>query len=186
MKGRRIILILILIVTLAVVSLSLIIRGKERSVSFSLKGGEEKADVTVRRVHYVRSEGSRKVWELQAALLSHYQREGKTKAKDLRMTLWTKDGRVITVKGREGWIKGKEGEYVQLQGDVLITTSDGYRVRTDSLTYDGRRKLVWTSSPVELSREGMVLKGVGLRVAIEEKTFQVLGQVSTTIREGGI
>jgi len=179
MRGRRIIIILILIATLAVVSLSLIIRGKERSVSFSLKGGEEKADVTVRRVHYVRSEGSRKVWELQAALLSHYQREGKTKAKDLRMTLWTEDGRVITVKGREG-------EYVQLQGDVLITTSDGYRVRTDSLTYDGRRKLVWTSSPVELSREGMVLKGVGLRVAIEEKTFQVLGQVSTTIREGGI
>jgi hypothetical protein len=56
----------------------------------------------------------------------------------------------------------------------VVTSSDGYRLATTVLRWDGAGRRLWTDAPVTLTREGTVIKGA---------TFELLtGDELSTMR----
>jgi LPS export ABC transporter protein LptC len=67
-------------------------------------------------------------------------------------------------------------------GDVVLTSSDGYQLKTHSVSYRHLEKIVSTPDPVEIEGEQLRLTGKGMLVNMEAKTFKILGQVKTQLK----
>jgi LPS export ABC transporter protein LptC len=144
------------------------------------KDANTSADLTLEDIHYVETKGKRKEWELKAKSGQHFREADYTTLDDLAVTFYAEDGRIITLKGDKGSMKEKKE--IKVWGNVVVTSSDGYRVATNSLRYDSERKQITTADPVILDGKGVEVRGVGLVVDLKTKKVSILRKVQTVIK----
>jgi len=153
--------------------------GDEEIIPEVKKDATTGADVTLEDIHYVETKRKTKEWELWAKSGQHYLQDDYSTLNDLTVTFYAPDGRVITMKGNKGSMKQKKE--IKVWGDVVITSSDGYRVATNSLLYERERQQITTQDPVTLDGKGVQVKGVGLVVDLKTKKISLLRKVQTVI-----
>jgi LPS export ABC transporter protein LptC len=73
----------------------------------------------------------------------------------------TRSGRDFTLKGTEATI-GPNQEHIAVNGDVVLTASDGLRATTDEATYSNGEQIVRVPGQIEFSRGRMRGSGVGM------------------------
>ena len=138
----------------------------------------EGADSRIEKVRFVEEKHGRKTWELEAKSVQHYQEENLMVLEDVQLTFFAEDGRTITLTGKQGKVH-QDTKDMELQGNVVATSSDGYRFKTQSVTYKDQQKMIQTSDAVELDGEQVWLKGRGMLVDVEARTVKVLHEVKT-------
>jgi len=155
--------------------------GDEEEISPEVtKIANTTADLTLEDIHYVETKGKKKEWELRAKSGQHFREADYTTLEDLTVTFYAEGGRIITMKGNKGSMKEKKE--IKVWGDVVITSSDGYQVATNSLRYDGDKQQITTEDPVTLDGKGVQVKGVGLMVDLKTKKISILRKVQTVIK----
>jgi LPS export ABC transporter protein LptC len=127
-----------------------------------------------------------KTWELDAKAIQQYQGQNVILLEDVKVTFYTKDGRSFILSGNKGKVY-QDSKNMELVGDVLLTSSDGYRLKTHSVSYQHANKKVTTSDPVEIEGKEIQVVGTGMRVDMEAKIIKILSQAKTRWkgREGG-
>jgi LPS export ABC transporter protein LptC len=153
--------------------------GDEEIIPEVTKQANTGADVTLEDIHYVETKRKTKEWELWAKSGQHYIQEDYSTLNDLTVTFYAEGGRVITLKGDKGSMRQKKE--IKVWGDVVITSSDGYRVATNSLRYDRDQQRITTEDPVVLEGKGVQVKGVGLVVDLKTKKISILRKIQTVI-----
>lgn len=145
---------------------------------------DETADLTLEEIHYVETKGDKKEWELRAKSGQHFRQEDYTTLQDLTVTFYTEGGRIVTLRGDKGSMKGsmKGRKEIEVRGDVVITSSDGYRVSTDSLRFDDEKQQISTDDPVMFEGKGLHIKGIGAVVDLKTKKLSILKKVQTVIK----
>lgn len=141
-----------------------------------------RADLALQEVQYVETERGRTKWKLRAKRVEHWIRGEVTKAYELEVVFFLEDGRVVKVRAQKGAFK--HGDFIELEGGVVLQTEEGYLLRTEALRYEDRERLVRTEAPVQIEGEGVVLKGVGLEVKLKEQSFLIPKEVEATIEVG--
>ncbi len=141
------------------------------------------ANARLEKIHFVEDKHGRKTWELEAKAIQQYQDQNIMLLEEVNVTFFTKEGRSFTISGHQGKIH-QDSKNVELVGDVVLTSSDGYRMKTHSISYRHSEKIVTTSDPVEIEGEQVRLVGKGMWVDMEAKIFKVLAQVKTQWRGG--
>lgn len=81
--------------------------------------------------------------------------------KDLSATTYGQDN-TLALKAEEG-VYDKEQNTVHLEKNVVITTSDGAKVLSDTMDWDGKHNVITTDSIVTIEREEIVLSGRGVK-----------------------
>ena len=143
----------------------------------------EGADSRLEKIRFVEEKQGRKTWELEANAMQQYQGQNVMVLEDVRLTFFNKDGRTFTVTGRQGKVY-QDTKNMELQGDVVVTSSDGYRLKTNSVAYDHQGRKIETLDPIELDGEQFWLKGRGMRVDMEAQTVRVFHEVRTHLKAG--
>jgi LPS export ABC transporter protein LptC len=157
--------------------------GDDEEVSVEVKNNTAApagADLTLEDIHYVETKGKKKEWELRAKSGQHFRQEDYTTLEDLIVTFYAEGGRIITLKGGKGSMKEKKE--IKVWEDVVITSSDGYRVQTNSLRYDVGKQQITTEDPVLLEGKGVQVKGIGAVVDVKTKKVLILRKVQTVIQ----
>ncbi len=144
----------------------------------------EGADVRLEKIRFVEDKHGQKTWELEANSIQQYQDQNIIMLEAVKVTYYTKDGRVFIISGDQGKVY-QDSKNLELVGNVVLTSSDGYRLKTHSISYQHSGKRVSTPDPVEMEGEQIRLVGKGMLVDMEAKTFKVLSQVKTQWRGGG-
>ena len=139
------------------------------------------ADMRLEKVRFVEDKHGQKTWELEAKSIQHYQDQNLMVLEDVKVTVYLKEGRILVLTGNRGKVH-QDSKDMELVGDVVLTSSDGYRLKTHSLSYHHRDKIVRSSDPVEIEGEQVRLTGKGMLVEMENKTFKILSQVKTQWR----
>jgi LPS export ABC transporter protein LptC len=96
---------------------------------------------------------------------------------------YAKDGRSFTLSGDKGKVH-QDSKDMELVGNVLLTSTDGYRLKTHSMSYQHLNKQARTPDPVEFEGEQIRLTGKGMLIDMEAKTFKVLSQAKTQWKGG--
>lgn len=143
----------------------------------------EGADQRLEKIRFVEEKRGMKIWELEAKTLHQYQGENLLLLKEVKVVYYAKDGRSFTLIGNEGKVHQGSRD-MELAGDVLLTSNDGYRLKTQSVTYQHSNKQVKTSDPIEFESEQIHLTGKGMLIDMEAKTFKVLSQAKTQWKGG--
>lgn len=144
----------------------------------------EGADVRLEKIRFVEDKHGQKTWELEANSVQQYQDQNIIMLEAVKVTYYTKDGRVFILSGDQGKVY-QDSKNLELVGNVVLTSSDGYRLKTHSISYQHLGKKVSSPDPVEMEGEQIRLVGKGMLVDMEAKTFKVLSQVKTQWRRGG-
>ena len=185
MKRIKIALLISIVLIGGVVFVSLWANLRERKASESIEkipkvstGG---ADMRMEKIRFVEDKQGQKTWELEANSVQQYQDQNLIVLEDVKVTFYSKEGQTFFLTGKKGKVD-QSSRNVELVGDVVLTSSDGYRLKTHSISYRHSEKLVSTSDPVDIEGEQIRLSGIGMLVNMEAKTFKVLSQVKTQLK----
>jgi LPS export ABC transporter protein LptC len=139
------------------------------------------ADMQLKKIRFVEDKQGQKTWELEAESVHQYQEQNIMVLEDVKVTFYAKEGRIIYLTGKQGKVY-QDSKNVDLSGDVVLTSSDGYQLKTRSASYRHLEKIVSTLDPVEIDGEQIRLTGKGMLVDVEAKTFKILSQVKTQLK----
>ncbi|RLA85867.1 MAG: LPS export ABC transporter periplasmic protein LptC [Deltaproteobacteria bacterium] len=141
------------------------------------------ADITAEDVRYIGKKGKIQ-WELEVGKMQHWFKEGVTAGRDLRMVFTLEDGRRIRARADRGRAKRMGEGFVELQGDVIVEL-DGWCLQTEALRYDPKRGLLETTFPVEITREGLNIRGRGMKMDLQRGTVSIRGKVQVVLKGEG-
>jgi LPS export ABC transporter protein LptC len=180
-----ILLLIVLIGGIVLVSLRANLRARKalEAVEKLPKVSTEGADMQLKKIRFVEDKQGQKTWELEAESVHQYQEQNIMVLEDVKVTFYAKEGRIIYLTGKQGKVY-QDSKNVDLLGDVVLTSSDGYQLKTHSASYCHSEKIVSTADPVEIDGEQIRLTGRGMLVNVEAKTFKILSQVKTQLRGG--
>jgi LPS export ABC transporter protein LptC len=142
------------------------------------------ATVQLERIRLVEDKSGIKTWELEAKSIQQYQDKNMMVLEDVKVTFYAKDGQAFTLSGNQGKVY-QDSKDMELVGDVVLSSKDGYRLKTHSISYKNSEKKATTSDPVEIEGEQIQLVGKGMLVDMEAKTFKILSQVKTQLKGDG-
>lgn len=182
LKGiRNLIVLCVLALALAI---SVFFFMNSRRIAFdgkSIKIPRIKADLEVGNLFLTEEKEGTLQWELEARIAQCFKK-GKTLLEDLQVTLYGQDGRVVTLRGDRGRFDEKTRN-MEVEGGVVVTSSDGLCLRTDSLQYDHSRREITTQAPVTIDGKGVRISGVGLLMDLVSERISILKEVETSIHE---
>ena len=135
-----------------------------------------KADLHVKEVR-IEEEAGKVRWRLTAeqALLYDEKGTGRTELRRVNVEV-AEPERTWTLIGDEGEYLAKEKK-IEIRGNVVVTSSDGLRLETEVLRWNGEERRLWTDTPVMLSGRGSVVRGSRLEVAMAEDATTIGGPV---------
>jgi LPS export ABC transporter protein LptC len=170
---------------LVLVSLWVNLQGKKASEEGEVvpKISTDGADARLEKIRFVEDKHGQKTWELEAKSIQQYQGQNIMLLEEVKVTFFTKEGQSFIISGNKGKVY-QDSKNMELVGDVVLTSSDGYRLKTHSISYNNSEKKVTTSDTVEIEGEQIRLVGKGMWVDMEAKIFKVLNQVKTQWRGG--
>ena len=117
-------------------------------------------------------------WRLKAEQALVFEGERRTALKGISVKVFERD-RSWTIVGEEGDLF-QQTSNVEIRRNVVLTSSDGLRLETSVLRWQGAERRLWTDAPVRMSREGAVIDGAALDVRIGDETTTMSGRVRAT------
>ena len=173
-----------LIVVVVSISLWVHFRGKKPPEEVQLpKIAFEGADSRIEKVHFVEEKHGQKTGELEAKAAQQYQGQNIMVLEDVKLTFFAKDGQTFTVSGMQGKVY-QDTKNVELEGNVVVTSSKGYQLKTHSMAYNHQERKIRTPDVVELDGDQLWLKGRGVLVDMEAHTVKVFYEVRTQWKAG--
>lgn len=168
------------------VSLWVNLRERNKALEEAERGIEvptDGADQRLEKIHLIEEKHGQKTWELEAKAIYQYQEEHLILLEDVKVIYYAKDGRSFTLSGSRGKVH-QVSKDLELTGDVFLRSTDGYQLKTESMTYQHSSKQVRTLDPVEFEGEQIRMTGKGMLVDMEAKTFKILSQAKTQWKGG--
>ena len=164
------------VVFVVVVAATLYTRTRAREVEPPVGPAPVKADLNVKEVR-IEEESGKVRWRLTAeqALMWDEKGAGRTELRQVSVEVEEPE-RSWTIVGAEGEDLQKEKK-IELRGNVVVTSSDGIRLETDVLRWDGNSRRLWTDSPVTLSAPGGVVRGRTLELSMASDATTIGGRV---------
>lgn len=185
MKKAKIIILLSILMIGGIVLASLWANLRERRASEAVekvpKASTGGADMRLEKVRFMEDKHGQKTWELEAKSVHRYEGQNMMVLEDVKLTFYAKEGRIFYLTSKQGKVY-QDSKNVDLIGDVVLTSNDGYSLKTQSASYRDADKIVSTPDPVEIEGEQLRMTGKGMVVNVEAKTFRILSQVKTQLR----
>ena len=172
----------VVVVFVLVVVAMLYARARTREVE-SVGPSPAKADLNVKEVR-IEEESGKVRWRLRAEQALIYDEKGAGRT-DLRRVSVEVDepDRTWTIVGDEGQYLAKEKK-IELRGNVVVTASDGLRLETDVLRWNGEERRLTSDTPVVLSGRSGVVRGRTLDVAMASDATTIGGRVRARFEPG--
>ena len=165
-----------------VVAATLYSRSRARDVE-PVGPAPVKADLNVKDVR-IEEEAGPVRWRLIAEQAQLYDEKGagRTELRKINVEVEEPD-RTWTIVGDEGQYLAKEKK-IELRGNVVVTSTDGLRLETAVLRWNGDERRLWTDSPVVLSGKNGVVRGRTLEVAMASDATIIGGRVHARFEPG--
>src|SRR5213596_4009039 len=152
--------------------------AKSRTARVEVTGpATSSADLRIKEVELEEVAGGVR-WRLKAEQALVFEQEGRTALKKIAVDVFERE-RSWTMVGEEGDLFHQTGN-VEIRRNVVLTSSDGFRLETSVLQWQGAERRLWTDAPVRLSDGGTVVDGTALDVRLGGETATVAGRVRAT------
>lgn len=133
------------------------------------------ADYRIKEVRLQETGSGESRWRLVADQAEIFERQGKTLMRNVKITI-EEPGRTWTVTGDEGDLIDATKD-VEIRKNVVLVNSEGIRLETDTLRWEAKERRVWTTDPVTIFRDGVIVRGRGLDAWMSDERTQVKGRL---------
>jgi LPS export ABC transporter protein LptC len=174
--------VLILIIFLSTFSFTFYIfkNFKGKKVNLKVKNVDIACDLKMREVHLVERKRDRKEWELNANSTEFFDSQKTTHLERVKLIFYPENRKEITITGDKGKFHNATKD-MEIYGNVVVSSEDGYSLKTDSLKWIASAKAVETDDPVEIVSDNLLVKGKGLFSESEKNSVKIKSNVSATL-----
>jgi LPS export ABC transporter protein LptC len=138
-------------------------------------------DQEVRSFTLTQSVEGRRDWRLTAGSAATYRDRGVIVAQDVALDFFDDDGEVYShLVAREGEIESATNNMVA-RGDVVVTTTSGTRIETQTLHYLNEEERILSDDRVTVTRGGDILTGIGFESDPSLEHFEFREQVRAKV-----
>ncbi len=141
---------------------------------------EMRADLTSKNIRLVGEGSGLKEWELRAREARHFHGGKMTVLDGIEAAFFIERGGVIRLKGDRGRILHGTKD-IELQGNIVIFTADGYQLTTDGLQYVDRTRQIQSSHRVDIAGNGLEITGKGMSIDLVTGKLSMGGRVETVV-----
>jgi len=135
------------------------------------------ADMHLDKIHYTSTNDQGvKEWELKASTANYFKNNSVAEFEDVHVIFYSEKERIFTVRGDTG-ILNTETKDIELSGNVIGTSSDGYQFQTEFLSYEADKRLARTDKKVLLESPQFNLEGWGMVMDLEKEKVFLLNDV---------
>jgi LPS export ABC transporter protein LptC len=121
-------------------------------------------------------------WKLDAREVRFSEDQSSMVFLDFHLTLEPENRAPVSLTGDRGDYSRSDG-VIFLQGNLDAVSGDGYRLVTDSLSFDEKKRELTGRDRVKVTGPFFSVEGKGLFVDLNKRTFRVLSEVTTTIQK---
>jgi len=137
--------------------------------------------LSIDRVHQTATRDGIKEWSLDAGSAQFVKAKKEALFKDLSVTFYLKDGQKVDVTADEGILKTDSND-IEAYGNVVVK-SQGYRLITEKIEYEHRKRIVFSKQPVTITAEAFDLVADSMYFDLNTKKTLFKGNVGGTLRE---
>lgn len=179
---KRIKAVLIVIICLSTFSVAfyLVKNLKGKEISLKVNDINIDCDLKLQKVHLVERKKDRKEWELEANSTEFFDSEKTTHLECVKLKFFPENQKEVTIIGDKGKFN-TETKNMEISGNVVVSSLDGYSLKTDSLKWIASKKVVETEDPVEISSESLLVTGKGLFSESDQHKMEIKSNVTAII-----
>lgn len=148
-------------------------------------------DQSINGMHMIETHEAQKEWELWSDRAVSIKAREMLELDTVKAKFFSDSGVTFDVTGKKGTVQTK-AKNLRVEGDVVITSSNGYTFKTPSMNYDSVKRRIVTDQPVEMvgpkdaNNNSLRLTGVGMQASLESSTMEVQRDVKANkVMEGG-
>ena len=142
----------------------------------SIKDG---ANLSLGKIRQTATRYGKKEYSLEAGSAHYIETEKKAVLKDLFITYFLEDNREVYLDADQG-ILNTDTNDIEFSGNVVIRNDD-YRLETEHLSYEHKRRFIFTNVPVHISGDAVELSADSLTYDINANKIVLTGNVATAI-----
>jgi LPS export ABC transporter protein LptC len=139
-------------------------------------------DQSINGMHMIETHEAAKEWELWSDRAVSLKAQEKLELEKVKAKFFSDSGVTFDVIGKKGIVETK-AKNLKVEGDVVITSSNGYTFKTPAMNYDSAKRRIVTDQPVEMigpkdaNNNALKLTGVGMQASLVNSTMEVLRDV---------
>ena len=142
----------------------------------SIKDG---ANLSLGKIRQTATRDGKKEWSLEAGSAHYIENENKAVLKDLFITYYLEENREVYLNADQG-ILNTDTNDIEFSGNVVIKNED-YRLSTNQLSYQHKRRFIFTDDPVHISGDAAELSAESLTYDLKANKIVLTGNVATLI-----
>ncbi len=157
----------------------------KRNISNQEKSGPtiQEADTRIDEFTLFQTNNGKVDLEMRAKRAEVFDEEETALLRDVKVTINREDGMRVYLVGDSGSVNtsSKDFRIDKEETDTRINLGDDLTVITGSVRWINKNREVISDSPVEIRREGIVIKGNQFVADLDTQEFEVIGDVETLI-----
>ena len=182
MKIKKLSIILLIVILLAigtVVTVFIGYRTVSNAPEMLLSSIKDGANLSLGKIRQTATRDGKKEWSLEAGSAHYMENEKKAVLKDLYITYFLEDNREVYLNADQG-ILNTDTNDIDFSGNVVIRNED-YRLTTEQLSYEHKRRFIFTDNPVNISSGTAELSADSATYDLEADKIVLTGNVETAI-----
>lgn len=181
----KLILAIFLVAAVSAIGVSVYINSKIHNGLSGTLVKSSTADIRIEKARYVETKNGRKEWELEADSAQYFKDNDLTVFENVKVVFYSQKGVDYTLTGREGRLKN-DSKDMDITGDVVVTSTDNYQLKTDSLKYTASIKQISTKDKVFFTGPNITIEGVGFLADLTAERASVLANVRTVVKDAAL
>jgi LPS export ABC transporter protein LptC len=142
--------------------------------------GTTPGNVGLQQINLVQVKNGIKLWELKAETVEYQQVKNQVFFKKVTLTYFPKGDQPIRLVGNLGSLD-TQTKNIFIEGEVVISTSDGYELKVPSLNYRDDIREVATEGAFTLTSSDLLLDGQGMTMNLDSQKVWVKKKVRMTL-----
>lgn len=184
-KRDKPILLIFLVAAVSVIGTFLYINSKIHKGLSGTLVKSSMADIRIEKARYVETKNGRKDWELEAASAQYFKDDNLTVFENVKVVFYSQKGVNYTLTGREGRLRNDTKD-MDIVGNVVVTSTDNYQLKTDSLNYMAGIRQISTKDKVFFTGPNINIEGVGFLADMITERASVLANVRTVVKDAAL
>jgi LPS export ABC transporter protein LptC len=166
-----------MIVLISSVIITLNWKSRKKEIVRPIQKG---VDLSIKSLHYIEIKKGVKLWELVADSADHIKNKKITVFNNFKVSFFTKSGKKHILTGEKGEMKDDTKD-MDAKGNIVATLDGGYILKTGSLRYDSKKRVIFGNDMVYIKGPNVKIVGKGILIDINKEKLILLKNVKTEI-----
>jgi LPS export ABC transporter protein LptC len=150
----------------------------------AIVGNDSGAEMVTRDFRHVETRMDRTIWVLEAARAEIFEDRAKLHA--VKVTWYGEPGAItVVITSAEGTVDFRDRQ-AELRGDVRVERADGAVLRTETITWDEKTKMLRAPAAVVITTPNFTFRGAGLDANLGTEHVTLRGRVQGEIRSSSL